>query len=445
MKKFISVLIGKLVLFVGNFVGRSSSLPGHIARKIDNNILSEFVLPKNIIAVTGSSGKGSTTKMIADIYKKAGYSVAHNYKGANLIDGVITTCLEYSNFKGHIKKDVMILEVDERYAKYIFPIIKPKYVVVSNISRDQPPRQGHFDIVFNEIKKALTPDMHLILNGDDPYLMKFNLNKKFKVTYYGIDKNKYSTKKNNFTSLNITRCPKCNSELNYNYYHFETIGDYYCSKCSFKRPKIDYLVTDINYDKFLININDTYEVHIPYNVLYCVYNTIAAFTVCSLMKLDEAKTAQTISDLGHNKKNYNHYTYKNREVYVLNNKNENSTTFNQSLLFLNRYKDKKTIVIGWKEISRRYNFDDLSWLYDIDFEILSKHEIDRVICVGIHRYDIAERIKYAGVDQKKIFVYENLDKAKGSIKKRTNGNIYAILNFDYIIPFNKIMNEGDDA
>ena len=49
------------------------------------------------------------------------------------------------------------------------------------------------------------------------------------------------------------------------------------------------------------------------------------------------------------------------------------------------------------------------------------------------------------LSQKKIFVYENLDKAKGSIKKRTNGNIYAILNFDYIIPFNKIMNEGDDA
>ena len=51
---------------------------------------------------------------------------------------------------------------------------------------------------------------------------------------------------------------------------------------------------------------------------------------------------------------------------VLNNKNENSSTFNQSLLYVTREKKQRTIVIGWKEISRRYNFDDLSWLYDID-------------------------------------------------------------------------------
>ena len=39
---------------------------------------------------------------------------------------------------------------------------KPDYVVINNITRDQPPRQRHFDFVLSEIKKGLSSDMHLI-------------------------------------------------------------------------------------------------------------------------------------------------------------------------------------------------------------------------------------------------------------------------------------------
>ena len=102
--------------------------------------------------------------------------------------------MENCKINGKIDKDVLVYEIDERYAKYVFDDITPGYVVISNICRDQPPRQGHFDLVYNEIKKALKPDMHLILNGDDPYLQKFILEGNYKVTYYGIGKNKYSYK-----------------------------------------------------------------------------------------------------------------------------------------------------------------------------------------------------------------------------------------------------------
>ena len=91
--------------------------------------------------------------------------------------------------------------------------------------------------------------------------------------------------------------------------------------------------------------------------------------------------------------------------YTLNNKNENSTTFNQSLLFMERDKQPKTIIIGWKEISRRYKFNDLSWLYDINFELLKKHDVEKVVCVGLERFDIATRIKLAGIDSKKIICF----------------------------------------
>ena len=60
-----------------------------------------------------------------------------------------------------------------------------------------------------EIKKAITPNMHLILNADDPYLQKFALETKCPITYYGIEKSKYSYLKNHYENLVIEYCPVC--------------------------------------------------------------------------------------------------------------------------------------------------------------------------------------------------------------------------------------------
>ena len=140
-------------------------------------------------------------------------------------------------------------------------------------------------------------------------------------------------------------------------------------------------------------------------------------------------------------KHFNSFEENNRIVYTLNNKNENSTTFNQSLLFVDRDKNCKTIVIGWREISRRYNFNDLSWLYDINFELLSKHKIEKVVCIGPEQYDIAVRLKLANIDTKKIVCFENVEDATYYLKNKTKENIYAILNFDLIDPFTNNMKE----
>ncbi len=442
--KIISIIIGKIIILVGKITHKGSSMPGKIVKKINHHIMKDFKLPATVIAVTGSSGKGSTSTMIAKVYREMGYTVAHNIKGSNLTDGIITLLLEYCSLTGTIKTDVLVYEIDERYTKYVFPDIHPNVVVITNITRDQPPRQGHFDLVFKEIKKAITKDMHLILNADDPYLQKFVINEENKVTYYGVDKHKYSSKETLFENLNMVYCPICNTKLKYNFYHFEDNGDYYCPQCSFKHPNNDFIATNINYKNNVITINKEHKIHIPESLLFVINNTLAAFSVCSTLGLDQKEVAHILDENMLSTKIFDHYEYQKRQVYVLNNKNENSTTFNHSLLYINRNKDLKTIIIGWKEISRRYNFNDLSWLYDINFELLSNHNISKIICAGINAEDIATRLKYAGINEKQIMTFNNLDEASDSIKNKTKGDIYAILNFDYVEPLNKIMKGEQD-
>lgn len=444
MRKRFAILIGKLLKKIGDKMGRGSIAPGHVASKIDPNIWKKLKLPNTIVAVTGSSGKGSTTSMITDVLRKEGKTVIYNDQGSNLPNAILTSVLKVCNLKGETKEDVMVCEIDERYTKYLFPAIHPDYVVVTNLTRDQPPRQAHFDAVYKEIQKGITDDMHLILNADDPYLYKFAFSHKGKVTYYGIHKNQYSYKDSMFENLNCIYCPKCHTKLDYTYYHFENIGEFHCPNCEFQRVTPKYEITKLDYSNQTCSINNHYSFHFPFGILYCAYNTLSAFAVLSELGLSKESISKELSELSRNKKIYDKYPFQGHEVYVLNNKNENSSTFNQSLLFVNEHKEKKSIVIGWKEISRRYQYDDLSWLYDIDFEILKKNTTNKIYCVGINRYDIATRLKYAGIKEEKLVIYPTLEETVKDIKENTKENIYAILNFDYVEPFNTFMNMEEE-
>ncbi|MBQ8043770.1 MAG: DUF1727 domain-containing protein [Clostridia bacterium] len=441
--KLLAIILGKIIVLLGKLLGKGSSMPGEVALKIDKNLLKKFNLPKTIIAVTGSSGKGSTSSIIAHVYRKMGYKVVHNASGANLTAGITTMLLENCSLFGKVHGDVLVYEMDERYAKFVFEDVKPSHIIITNITRDQPPRQGHFDCVYEEVKKALPKGVTLVLNGDDPYLLKFNLNNEYNTIYYTLDKTKWSYHENKFKNLNLVYCPKCNHKFNYEYYHFENIGKFNCPKCDFTHPDSNYHITNLDYNNFEMTVNNAYKLNLQYDLLYSVYNTMAAFTACSELGLDKEVMSQHINELNQNNKMYNHYTYNNKDVYVLNNKNENSTTFNQSLLFTERFEGTKTIVIGWKEISRRYDFDDLSWLYDIDFEILNNLDVDKVICTGPNAYDIATRIKLAGLNN--IEVYDNLTEAKGSIVNANSKYIFGILNFDYVAPFKAIFETKEET
>ena len=435
LKLLICKLSGKIL----NLMGRGSNFPGVLALKLNKNIGSYFKMPKTVIAVTGSAGKGSTSTIIADTLRKEGKKVVHNKFGSNMLPGILSLLISNSKLDGTIKGDVLVVVEDERYTKVVFDIIKPKYVVITNICRDQPPRHGHVDLVFDKIKEALTDKMHLILNADDPYLQKFAINSKNKITYYGISKNKYSYKLQKFRNINMWYCPICNKKLKYSFYHIESLGDYSCSS-HFKRPDIDYLA-NLVLDKMSMIINCKYNIDIKFNVIYYAYNILAAFTTCSLLKINKDNISNYISEMENNKKLNDTYMYKNRRVYVMNNKNENSTTFNQSVLFTMQKRNKRTIVIGWKEISRRYEHNDMSWLYDIEFEILNDEYTDKVICVGRDKFDIATRMKLAGFKHNQIMIYDNLKDAEDMIKKESTGDIFAILNFDYVEPFNDLMKE----
>ncbi len=410
-----------------NLVGKGTSFPGKMALKLNKNIITYFKLPKTIIFVTGTNGKTSTTGIIANIYAQNGYKVAHNAQGSNLENGILSSLIANSNLFGKIKKEALILEIDERYIKKVINYLKPNFLIIGNISRDQPPRNGHFDIVFNDINNFLPKDVHLILNSDDPQVARFGLKRGRKITYYGLAKTQESKKEKDFNLFDIVYCPKCKKQLIFDYFHYGNVGKYECSNCKFKRPNPDFEATIIDDKHFQIN---NHIIKTNTQALYNVYNLTASYVTACLAKIEEEKIEQSLNNLSLGFNRLETFNIDNKKGIIIISKNENNVSYNQSLDYISKQPLDKTIVIGFNSVSRRYHYNDLSWLWDINFEKLNNLSVSNIICVGPFAYDLATRFKYAGIIEKRIIICEDSKELLTTIKKHSKESFYNLLCFD---------------
>ena len=141
-------------------------------------------------------------------------------------------------------------------------------------------------------------------------------------------------------------------------------------------------------------------------------------------------------------KRYTVYNFNNRKLQFLLSKNETNVSYEQSINYVINKKGYKNVVMGFDNVSRRYKENDISWLYDINFEKLNNESINKIIIFGRFRYDFLLRLEYAGIDKNKIILLENRDDVLNTLKEKTTGDIYMIVYFDIIEYFTKILNEG---
>lgn len=421
------LIISKAIQWFLKKRDKGSAYPGFLALKLNKNILKYFELPEKTIFITGTTGKTSVAGMLNEIYKYAGFSVGHNNKGSNLINGVASTLIENSTITGKIKTDVLIIEIDERYVKEVFKFITPKYFIVTNLSRDQLARNGHFELVFKEIDSNIKQETTLILNGDDPLVTKFSLNKKNEIIFYGLEKSKFSTKQSKNVVLDISYCPVCHSKLNFEYFHYGNLGNYSCPKGDYKRPDLNYQAKLINKEKIQI---DGHDLIMPNDALYNAYNILSCYTLCKIDGLSDQVIMEAINGLTLEIKRFTTFKLDHIEGTILLSKNETPLSYGQSLEYIKGKKEDKTVAIGFTRISGRYDLKDISWLYDINFELLNDKSVKQIILIGPFAYDLAVRLKLAGIDDKLITICLNPNDTIECLLKYSTNKLYCVFYFD---------------
>jgi UDP-N-acetylmuramyl pentapeptide synthase len=428
------------------FKKNGAQLPGYFVYDVfkQKDILEHIKYPKIVIAVTGSSGKGTTCTLIKHILEDANLSVSYNDSGNNGVLGVTTHILNNCDAQGNFKKDALILECDERHLKLIFKHNKPTHMIITNITRDQPARNGNPEIIFDEINKCLDDSVHLIINADDPLVSRMKLVHNGAITTYGISKIKGDYIKNDLNNVDFAYCPICHKKLNYEYYHYGHIGNYSCPSNDFERGKVDYEASNVNLSKSYMKINNK-MVNLNKNALYNAYATLAAYSCCSTLSIPENKILYALNNDKIEAKRGKTLYIQNRPITMLESKNENNLSYYQSIKYITDDPDKKVVILGFENVSRRYKLNDLSWLYDVDFEHFNKDKtIEKFYLIGRFRYDVATRLNYAKIDAKKIVLVDNIDNLINIVKKTSKGKIYTMVCFDMTQKIKELVNNENN-
>lgn len=432
MRMFFTILVCKLAYFFGHLIGRGSSLPGEIALRMYPDILSKIKLPQFVIAVTGSNGKTSTAEMITHVLSSQGKKVVTNKEGSNLDAGIASVLLYNCSFGGKMKADALVLESDERFAKRTFRFFSPTHYVVTNLYRDQLTRNAHPEWVYEYIKDSISDSSALILNADDPLISLLGKNgdkDRDNVVWFGMDKQSFSTEENTSVYDDGAFCPACKSRMSYSFRHFNHIGEYHCEKCGHAKQPTRFTVTEADLKNGIITINGDLRIKLSFKSIYNVYNILSCFAVCSLVGVEEEKIAAEISD----------YVLKNGRVveYYLGasdgtflvSKHENSVSYDQSIRYLIGQNEPCGVIIIVDAVSRRYSTGEISWLWDIDFELLNADCVDHIYLLGSHAADLETRFSYTDILPEKITVIPDIDEAVTKISEKKHAKLYTITCF----------------
>ena len=443
MWKFIVIFTCKFINKLSKLLGHEGSvIGGHYALKLDKNILKKIKLPKYVIGITGSSGKSSSTELMYNILTSNGYSVVYNKEGSNTINAITALVLNNSSLFGKLKKDVLLMELDEQFMKYIFKYITPTHLMITNITRDQPPRNSHPEKIYKAIKNAIPKGTHIIINVDDPYVNRLRINHKGGVTTYGMGENGYSFK-TKINNLDAAYCPICNSKLEYDFYHYGHIGSYHCPKYHFNRGNPEFEAKNVDVVNKKIEING-HVVNLPSDFLYTVYFVTGCYALARTLDIKDEDILKVLNSENIKTKRLMIYDYDNRKWQMLVSKNENNLSYKQSLDYILHQDGDKTIILGFDSSSRRYKENDISWIWDIDFEELADSSIKNIILIGKFCNDMMLRMNYAGISKEKLILVEDLKDLPNVIKKKTKGNIYSMVCFDKEIELKRIIKEENN-
>jgi len=433
MRRFFAILINNFITYICKlFRFNGSQFPGSVVYDyIDKDILSKIKYPNITIAVTGSAGKGSACKLIKEIFEDNGYSVALNENGSNGINGSISMILNNTTLFGKFKKDVLLLECDERHLKLIWDKVKPKYMLITNITRDQPTRNATPINVFKDVTSIIDDSIHLFINADDPLLNRLKYTHHGKITTFGLDKLNDDIKHPLLNNIDFAYCPNCHKKLKYTYYHYGHLGKYSCPNCDFKRETPNYLAKNINLEKQSITINKN-NIYIYKDVIYAAYATVAAYAIVNTIGIDQKNIVNSINSKKETNNLGKEITYKNHKIIMLETKNENNLSYYQSCKYIINQKGLKSVILGFDVISKRYKESDISWLYDINFELLNNKFIDKIFVFGKFKYDIATRLEYANIKKSKIVIIDKAEEVIDIAVSKTKADIYVYDVYKYI-------------
>ena len=415
----------------------AANFPGKIALYVDPRLLANLrgKLARGSIMVVGTNGKTTVTNLLADVLEGSGARVVCNRTGANLDSGVSTALL-------HAKEaDWGVFESDELWLKKMTPQLKPTYVLLLNLFRDQLDRCGEIDRIQDSIVEALaaSPETILVFNADDPLCTTIAKRaseqpgrERTRQIAFGVGESMGLAQN---TVSDATMCQLCSSMFEYDFRQYGQLGAWHCPTCGFSRPALDFAAQNVELGERELSFDiarpqpnageaaPARPIRAAFSSAYMVYNLLAVGVAADLVGCGNDAIQAAIESFDPKNGRLQRYSVKGRSILL--NLAKNPTGFNQNLKIIEKDTSPKAVAFFIND--KEADGHDISWLWDIDFEELSRQEGCVVFAGGIRGNDMQVRLKYAGIPSK---VVKNTQEFLDELAKLPcEMNAYAIANY----------------
>jgi UDP-N-acetylmuramyl tripeptide synthase len=389
--------------------GGGTTYPGVLARRLEPKVLSKLSrkLASGSVAITGTNGKTTTTRMVSEILQTAGVDAVNNSTGANLVTGVTAALVSDSSLLGRPASEMGLFEVDEASVPKVASEAEIFLLAVLNLFRDQLDRYGELAYTAKVIASAfpdLPSDGTVVLNADDPLVASLGRGATRSV-YFGVEDHALDTGALQHIA-DSKDCPVCGTALRYDTVYFGHIGVYRCPNCSFARPEPIYRAARVQMDgprgtNFLLTTPEgEYEARIGLPGLYNVYNALAAAAVAGEAGVRTEVILQSLAEFSGAFGRVERVRAGEKEVFLLLIKNP--VGFNEILRTFVASPTDEAVATSARHVLIAINDNhadgrDVSWLWDVDFEMLANAGAAPAgfHVSGIRAQDMGVRLKYA--------------------------------------------------
>lgn len=354
--------------------GTGSVIGGRVSLAIDPRLLSELTAERDVVIVSATNGKTTTTKLLSSALG-ADRPVVSNWLGANMAPGIVAA-LAAAN-----ATDTAVLEVDERWVERVLAATRAQTVVLLNLSRDQLDRTQEVRKIAEQWRNALTttPPRVVIANADDPLVVWAALAAP-KIVWVATGQE---------WTADASGCPACSGRIEF------ADGEWACVDCDLRRPSADAQV-----DETSISLSGhSYPVSLALPGRVNRVNAAFALAAAESMGASASDALDALDDVREVAGRYRVATLHGTTIRLLLAKNP--AGWHEALELLEEQSTPLVIAIN----ARIADGHDPSWLWDVEYERVGGR---LVIAIGERRRDLAVRLRYGNIEHK---VADSLDDA----------------------------------
>ena len=387
--------------------GGGTTLPGKLLWKLDPGAVDALAarLPLGVALVSATNGKTTTTAMAARILGGE-RRLAWNQAGANLLSGIASALVSAR------KAELGLLEVDEGALSEAATRMRPRVVALSNLFRDQLDRYGELELVAERWRKAVDglPDpTTLVVNADDPVVSSL-ADERTHALRFGLDDPRHARPELQHAA-DSKYCIRCGTPYEYAAAYVGHLGDYRCPACQHARPPLDVAARSIELrglvaSRFRLETPaGAVDIELALPGLYNVYNATAAASLAIALgaSLTEVRTGLEAFSAAFGR--FERIPTGGKTVVVLLIKNPAGA--NEVLRTLETGVPPVLVLALNDAIA---DGQDVSWIWDVDFEPLLEH-VGRVVASGDRAAELGLRLLYGGLPRDRLEVEPSLERA----------------------------------